>query len=406
MHRLFRRKKKEKKEDPIDVEKPQEVYTESTLPEEITSEIGIEEPVIFEKKEKPFEEKFVEYTRVIAEPLVESEQEVIEKHEMYPAIESIFYQNDSVFGFISPKIFSKEQLSTVQETDAPYPILHEELPPVSLEERIEGALFSVGRPIHANEIIENFAEESPTIKRAIRKLSRKRKRTSAIVIEEISKDRWVMELNPLFHEFFQSLEPELFLLPDERRIVTEIAYRQPISLALVKKLVTGIGPIKIAEICNKLEELGFITSEKRARSILYTSTSKFAKSFGFDFESRRLKLQMLWRLKRLMGDYEEEPEDLEEEEDEEQDKEEVIEQTDETSPAISQPLDQEITVIKTESEAKEAAQGEEGLNKPPERSEESISDFPAHESLQGLLQDDVPEIKPLEPKEISSTEEE
>ena len=37
-------------------------------------------------------------------------------------------------------------------------------------------------------------------------------------------------------------------------MLTEIAYRQPISLALVKKMVTGIGPIKVTEICQKLEK--------------------------------------------------------------------------------------------------------------------------------------------------------
>jgi hypothetical protein len=99
---------------------------------------------------------------------------------------------------------------------------------------------------------------------------------------------------------------------EERRILTEISYRQPISLAMVKKIVRKIGPIKITEICQNLEKRGYIVGEKRARSLVYTSTSKFAQDFGFDDESRRLKLQMLWRLKRLMGDYEAEEEEVEE----------------------------------------------------------------------------------------------
>ena len=102
---------------------------------------------------------------------------------------------------------------------------------------------------------------------------------------------------------------------EERRIVTEIAYRQPISIAMIKKIVKGIGPIKITEICQYLEKTGYVVSEKKARSLVYTTLPKFANDFGFDDESRRLKLQMLWRLKRLMGDYDaekEEEDDMEE----------------------------------------------------------------------------------------------
>ena len=338
-----------------------------------------------EQEEIPFEDKFAEYTKIVSEPLVEVESAEIIKQEIHPRLESVFYENNSIYSFISPKIFEEDTTSTVKEIDAPYPILPDEISPASLEERIEGALFSVGRPIHTSEIIDNFEEDSPTIKRAIRKLSRKRKRTSAIVIHEISKDRWVMQLNPVYHEFFQSLEPELFLQPDERRILTEIAYRQPISIALVKKLVTGIGPIRITEICNRLEELGFVITEKRARSILYMTTSKFAKAFGFDFESRRLKLQMLWRLKRLMGDYEEEPEELEEEEIEEdrekEEEESTTEQIDETTELSSQPTDEEPT-------------------------EEAISDLKDKEITADPLEDDIPAIKSLDQiKRLESEEE-
>ena len=333
MFRLFKRKKKiEEEEKPASVSVPQEISPNVTPPEEEIQEEeiykpGIIEPIIFEETEKPFEEKFLELTQLESEIQPVDETILGEQEIILPNIESVFIENDSIFDFISPKTFVGEQTQITQKEDVYYPIFEEELPPISLEERIEGALFSVGRPIHADEIIECFDEESPVIKRTIRKLSRKRRRSAAISIHEISKDRWVMELNPLYHDFFQSLEPELFLEPDERRILTEIAYRQPISLALVKKLVTGIGPIKITEIAKKLETLGFIVGEIRARSTVYTTTSKFAKAFGFDFESRRLKLQMLWRLKRLMGEYEEDQEDIEEELPEEETEEETAKET-------------------------------------------------------------------------------
>ncbi|MHA1992949.1 MAG: SMC-Scp complex subunit ScpB [Candidatus Hodarchaeales archaeon] len=318
MFRLFRRKKKEDTTETVTEKIPVEevVDDESIIPETTISETiedSSQEIKAFETKETPFEDKFTQLTHILPESLLE-EEFVPEKQIILPFIKKVVEQDSSFSDFISPQILSQISSDETLSREEEYTITRRELPPASLEERIEGALFSVGRPIHSEELIENFEEDSPTIKRAIRRLSRKRKRNSALVIHEISKDRWVMQLNPIFHEFFQPLLPDNFLLPDERRILTEIAYRQPISLAMVKKMVVGIGPIKVTEICKKLEGQNFIISEQRARSLIYTSTPKFAKSFGFDNESRRLKLQMLWRLKRLMGDFEEEPEDLEEEE--------------------------------------------------------------------------------------------
>ena len=223
-----------------------------------------------------------------------------------PSIKSIVESETTVQGFISPEILVH---SKVEEEAFIESYKSTELTPITLEERIEGAMFSVGRPIHTSELIENLQEDSSHLKRTLRKVSRSRTRTSPIILHEISKDRWVLQLNPIYHDFFYSLSPKLFMTDDKRRIITEIAYRQPISLAMVKKIVKKIGPFRINEICKKLEQEGYIISEKRARSIVYTSTPKFAQDFGFDDESRRLKLQMLWRLKRLMGDYEAEEEE-------------------------------------------------------------------------------------------------
>jgi chromosome segregation and condensation protein ScpB len=311
MFRLFRRKKKETPEKLIEKKEDKTVSDESKTSEITSEEMTDSIEPVFEVKETPFEEKFGEYAKILPETLLEEDYGLVDHQRMIPLIKNLVDQNDSIFSFISPQIISRHS-STASSISESYLLMQEDLPPASLEERIEGALFAVGRPIHISEIIDNFDEDSPTIKRAIRRLSRRKKRTSALIIEEISKDRWVFQLNPIFHEFFQPIVPDLFLSTSERVVLTEIAYRQPISLALVKKMVMGIGPIKVTEICNKLEESGFVVSEKRSRSLIYTSTPKFAKGFGFDNESRRLKLQMLWRLKRLMGDFEvEEPEELE-----------------------------------------------------------------------------------------------
>jgi len=323
MFRLFRRQKKDKKQEKTVEEK---VVTEEieisddleTTPEgdQLTSEES-PSPLLKEYSvpETPFEEKFAGIPQIVSETITNELEPLKLKVDILPFARVTMEKEFSIYGFISPELLKQPSIEFDQlNSDTAEVVLPRvEYPPVTLQERIEGALFSIGRPIHVSELIENFEEESPNIKRSLRKLQRRRKRTSPIIIDEISKDRWVLHLNPIYSELFRPQYPDNFMEDDERRIVTEICYRQPISLALVKKMVPNIGPVRVTEVCKRLEARGYITGEKRARSLVYTSTPKFAHDFGFDDESRRLKLQMLWRLKRLMGDYEPEEEEEEEE---------------------------------------------------------------------------------------------
>ncbi|UCG02099.1 MAG: SMC-Scp complex subunit ScpB [Candidatus Heimdallarchaeota archaeon] len=338
MFRLFRRRKKDKKKEK-DIEEKSESKTElppqpSELVVEDQDNSDIQPIKDLTVAEIPFEERFATIPKIITEPIPEVPDTVEPILDFLPFAETVAETEVSITSFISPELL-KPQPEVEQSIPIVRKLTTAELPPITLEERIEGALFSIGRPIHVRELIESFQEESPLVKRTLRKVSRQRKRSSPIIIEEISKDRWVLQLNPKYHEFFQSIETEKFMTPEERRIVTEIAYRQPISLAMVKKIVKKIGPVKITEICRNLEARGYVVGEKRARSLVYTSTPKFAHDFGFDDESRRLKLQMLWRLKRLMGDYEEEPDEkeidekLKEEEEREKEEEETVDRIDE-----------------------------------------------------------------------------
>ena len=384
MFRLFRRGKKDKKKKKESIESKAESEVEELPSTEEVSETSSEdipdqEMAAFATPERPFEERFAGIPGMIAEEVPEEIRvpEIIV--EFLPFVENVVETEVSINSFVSPELL-KSQLFEPEQTTSDSAVLRPvtaELAPITLEERIEGALFSVGRPIHTDELIESLQEESPLVKRTIRKLSRSRKKTSAIVIDEISKDRWVLQLNPIYHEFFQSLSPKQFMTAEERRILTEIAYRQPISLAMIKKIVRKIGPIKITEICHHLEAQGYIVGEKRARSIVYTSTPKFAHDFGFDNESRRLKLQMLWRLKRLMGDYEV---------DEEEEEEELTKLEEEEEMKSSEPEDQvsveekEIEPSVTEEEVEDEVEKSEELEENEEVSEiEEVPNFDEEE---------------------------
>ncbi|MFX0015732.1 MAG: SMC-Scp complex subunit ScpB [Promethearchaeota archaeon] len=348
MFRLFRRRKKDKKKEKTieeEVDTKSDIITPAAeISQETQEESQMQSIEVYTTTETPFEEQFATLPKVISEPIPEEPAILEPILDFLPFAGAIVESEVSINSFISPELL-KAQLPVQTKLDTAI-IAPIKLVPISLEERIEGALFSIGRPIHADELIESLQEESPLVKRTIRKLSRQRKRTSPIVIEEISRDRWVLQLNPIYHEFFHEFFPEKFMTEEERRVITEIAYRQPISLALVKKIIRGIGPVKITEICRDLENRGYVIGEDRARSTSYTTTPKFANDFGFDDESRRLKLQMLWRLKRLMGDVEEEEEEEEIEEAEDKGENEA-----EKKPAEEITVDKEsVEEIKTESE--------------------------------------------------------
>ncbi|UCE13217.1 MAG: SMC-Scp complex subunit ScpB [Candidatus Heimdallarchaeota archaeon] len=402
MFRLFRRRKKDKKIEKVIEEKSDTVEPELS-PISETSAISPEESqvdtIIDSPAEIPFEERFAGIPKVITDTISEDFDVIEPIQDFVPFAQTIVENEVTINSFISPELFIESVDSKPGSYDSSVVSPLAELPPISLDERIEGALFSVGRPIHAIELIEGLQEESPLVKRTLRKLSRRRKKSSPIVIEEISKDRWVLQLNPIYHEFFDSLTPSKFMSVEERRILTEIAYRQPISLGMLKKIIRKIGPVKITEVCKQLEENGYVTSEKRARSLVYSTLPKFAQDFGFDDESRRLKLQMLWRLKRLSGfddgsEEEELPEELESE---------LDEQPTETPPEDEAPeLPVEAPPDEPETEPPEPpieAPPDEPETEPPEPPIEAPPDEPETEPPEPPIEapPDEPETEPPEP---------
>lgn len=327
MFRLFRRRRKKKEPEKEESKESSEEVDESSiiLGEEVPSEpekiyeSGLSEA---DSNLKAFIDSFTTFTE--------------EQEDNLTLSMKIADDQDHIFGFISPEMFihPEDEIKPHQLASI------EELKPVTLRELVEGALFSIGRPIHSDEVIDHLKEDSATVKRTIRFLSKQRKKNDPIVITEISKDRWVMELNPIYEEFFLMI-PESknkYLKLNERRVLTEIAYRQPISVALLKKIIKGIGPVGITDAIRKFEKMEYIKVEKKVRSLIYTTTPKFSAEFGLSEESRSLKLQLLWRLKRLAGvrvisEEEEIPEEIEEPVETEDNKEGAIE---DGSPSITE----------------------------------------------------------------------
>jgi chromosome segregation and condensation protein ScpB len=166
---------------------------------------------------------------------------------------------------------------------------------------IEAALFIAGKPLGENELARSFNTNRITVRWALRRLKRELiTQNSALEVLHLTKDRWVLQLceefsKGLFDYIDQFLPKEEMLTREEVNVLTEIAYRQPITSALLLKL---LGQPTVYDHIKHLEAKGFITVEKQERTNLLRTSKKFADIYGFDPELRNLKIQLVWRLKK------------------------------------------------------------------------------------------------------------
>ncbi|MHA1267004.1 MAG: SMC-Scp complex subunit ScpB [Candidatus Helarchaeota archaeon] len=166
---------------------------------------------------------------------------------------------------------------------------------------IEAALFLAGRPISELELAEQLGTDRLTVRWALRRIKRTlQEQNSALEILNPTKDRWVLQLceefsRGLYAYIKEFIPKEALLSPEEIDALTEIAYRQPITSALLAKI---LGRPTIYENIKTLHEKGFIVTEPHERTQLLKTSKKFADIYGFDTEMRNLKIQLVWRLKK------------------------------------------------------------------------------------------------------------
>lgn len=166
---------------------------------------------------------------------------------------------------------------------------------------VEAALFLAGRPIGELELAEALDSDRLTVRWALRRVKRSlNEQNSALEVLNPTKDRWVLQLceefsRRLYDYIEQFIPKEAMLSGEEIDTLTMIAYRQPITSALLVKIA---GRPTIYESIKSLHEKGFITIEKQERTNLLKTSKKFADIYGFDTEMRNLKIQLVWRLKK------------------------------------------------------------------------------------------------------------
>jgi segregation and condensation protein B len=166
---------------------------------------------------------------------------------------------------------------------------------------IEAALFIAGKPLGEMELARSFNTDRITVRWALRRLMRElTTQNSALEVLHLTKDRWVLQLceefsKGLFDYIDQFIPKEEMLTREEVNVLTEIAYRQPLTSALLVKIIANPA---VYDHIKHLEEKGYIMIEPQERTNLLRTSKKFADIYGFDMELRNLKIQLVWRLKK------------------------------------------------------------------------------------------------------------
>ncbi|MEM3593316.1 MAG: SMC-Scp complex subunit ScpB [Candidatus Jordarchaeaceae archaeon] len=158
---------------------------------------------------------------------------------------------------------------------------------------IEAALYAAGRPLSIEQIaeivkIDNLDYVDELVRQLVREYE---ERNSALEIVALPGSRYVLQLKPSYSNKISSIAPRGLLTLGELKTLAYIALKQPIEQAKVAKM-RGSHSYKHIK---RLEELGFLKFEQTGRT---KTTEMFADYFGFEHETRRLKQQLRWRIRK------------------------------------------------------------------------------------------------------------
>ena len=157
---------------------------------------------------------------------------------------------------------------------------------VELSTIIEAILFSAGRSMTVEELMEQTGMTRSEITGSLKNLQStiKRRRDSALQLTEVA-GRWIFEVRPTLSIYLpESVRPDVpaRLLP----AAALIAYHQPMKQA---QLVDMIGT-KAYDRVRELANLGFIDRRRDGLTRRLTTTRRFAEYFGCpDVEYRKVR---------------------------------------------------------------------------------------------------------------------
>jgi segregation and condensation protein B len=156
--------------------------------------------------------------------------------------------------------------------------------------RIEAALYASGRALDAEQLARaaGISSKKRAVDEAKAIQARIKSAMSAVEVVEYPGLRFAMQLKAEYTHVARKFATKPLLSKAALRTLSFIAYFQPISSA---DLALRRGSQSYDHV-KDLEEVGFITWERKGRSKLYTTTTEFSEYFGFSADAQTLKHQL------------------------------------------------------------------------------------------------------------------
>lgn len=180
---------------------------------------------------------------------------------------------------------------------------------------LEALFFVSGRPVSVTRIAVEFGWEPKEVREMVKELAKKLKKIKAeLQLLEVQRDRWVLHfpIESYPKEFRGITENILLDYPkknihddDMRKVLTHIAFHQPVSKAKLWKALSTDNPKdtetwltipRLEEILSLLIQEGFVRLS--GSPLQYKTTRAFADEFGFDPVRQKLKQQLVRRVER------------------------------------------------------------------------------------------------------------
>lgn len=165
-----------------------------------------------------------------------------------------------------------------------------ELIPRELLARVEAALYASGRPVTLAEIMHISGTTSERKAAAMaREVAKAVNGTmQAVEVVEYPGPRFAMQLKAQYTQTARKFATRPLLSRAALRTLSFIAFFQPISSAdlVLRRSSTVYQHLK------ELEDVGFVVSERKGRSKVYKTTSRFADYFGLNSELQAMKRQL------------------------------------------------------------------------------------------------------------------
>jgi segregation and condensation protein B len=146
---------------------------------------------------------------------------------------------------------------------------------------VEAALFSAGKPLSVDELVQATKLKPDEVKAALAALNADfaQRETSLEVVK--SGTKWAMSVKTAYSESTKMLAP-----PEIPRKVLKtlalIAFHQPIKQSDLKDMVGGV----VYDHVHELYDRGLVTGRQEGITKILQTTERFAEYFGIDAENR------------------------------------------------------------------------------------------------------------------------